>query len=771
MVLTEITISDLTINHSSQISVDELLSMDSYSKSETYRSLIVGTFISATNDITYYSYSLPKSTANFGIKIGCTTSCGTMRSAKAAIIEAYDLIAVGYINDNQVDALILIGLTNGTYAGDYKTRASGHQSINRNIVAIGQLADSDKLFMMSSFTGEYLIWIYDISSKFFARSYAESVEMTFMTAKFGYFLLATHESTQNDPYMYKIPFDDTFISAAVQISDPLMDTPGTPSITVVSTFTANSVTSDRTLSSLSISSTSNTEIQINQRNLVPLNTRNSSYQMINVPAGGKNTIDFTSPCLADASYTLSASIGTNQNDEGSPSWISLNDDYSAIIADAPEIEDSKNTFYIGIDFKYSSYVYTQFSTIKLFNCGISNCNGCEYDTKDGHCISCKDGYQLSQDGKSCTREVLPTETLAATTTAVIIASAGIGAMSSIASSGSGSSAIWAVMNQYQLYLLFPLLQSYLPAEFVFYLTEFELFNFDFNFLEKVKVPGLEYLASELNYKASNGIFEKNGISSGSFFVNQFQFFKAMVIIGTLNFLFIALYYLLPKLRNTWLKKLYKWLISFFYFSVYIRLILETFLFAFISCLLEFTTFSSFTKNSVSYLISVVFLLGFIGLPFLVYFHFKRYNTDGEVKETSKLAEFYEGYAKGKRNKLYVIIFLVRRIVTAFCLVCMRNTSVPMRCTIFFIIQFLYFQYLVFNMPFESKNDNIIEVLNESVFFVLSFIIAMFQEENDWKSWMSPALIMIIMVNGFVISGVICIGSCRLKQGGRKCKEW
>ncbi|CAI2374207.1 unnamed protein product [Moneuplotes crassus] len=759
--ITEITTSDLSISHSSKFSVDALLSLESYTKNQTYRSVIVGTFKSIGEIVAHYSYSFPSSSVNFGIKIGCTSASTNMRPAITAVMESTDLFAIGCINDGTQETLLLAGLTNGTYAGNYAVRNTGHGSSNRNIIGIGQLGDTDKIYMMSSYTSETLLWIYDISSKTFSTAYSGSREMTAISAKFGYFIMATHDATENVPYLYKIAYDDTYITKEVlSNADSLMDTSQTPTTVSVSSVTITPETSLRTLTLVSLSSTTNTVIQINMISSSLLNTRNSSYQTIYIPAGGKNTVNLTSPCLSTSGYTLSASLTANQNGESSPSWISLKDDFSAIIADAPEITNSQSTFYLGISFSYSSYVFTQYSTISLFECGISNCNGCEYDTKDTKCTQCKDGYKLSQDGKSCDEELLPTQALAITTTVVIAASASIGAASSIISSGSGSSSIWVVMNQYQLYLLFPLLQTYLPGDFVFYLTEFELFNFDFKFLEKAKIPGIESLVDDLDYSVPSSIFSQNGFSSGSFVVNQFQFFKAIGILGIFNFVFIGVYYLIPKLKNKECsKKIYGWLIPFFYFAAYIRMVIEAFLFAFISCLLEITTFSSLIKQPVSFCFSLVFVGCFVSLPFLIYHHFKKYNENGEVKELSKLSEFYEGYANGKKNKLYTIVFLTRRIATAVCLVCMRNTPASMICLIFFVIQLLHFQYLIFNRPFKSKKDNIIEVLNEVVFLTLTLIITLFQKESDWKEGMATALIMIVMINGLMVSFIIMVDSC------------
>mmetsp|Transcript_13909 Transcript_13909/g.13889 ORF Transcript_13909/g.13889 Transcript_13909/m.13889 type:complete len:210 (+) Transcript_13909:160-789(+) len=204
---------------------------------------------------------------------------------------------------------------------------------------------------------------------------------------------------------------------------------------------------------------------------------------------------------------------------------------------------------------------------------------------------------------------------------------------------SGSSSVWSVVNQYQLYLLFPLLKSYMPADFVYYLTEFEMFNLNFEFLDFAKFPEIEPFVEDLDYKLDDKIFAENGFSSGSFLVKQFQFFKAIAFMGLINLAFIAIYYCIPVLkRKKFTKKIFEWLLSFFFFACYIRLVLEAYLFAFISCILEVTTFSSFLDKPVSYHISLVFMLVFLALPLVIYYHFKKYNEDGQIEDSSKFKE-------------------------------------------------------------------------------------------------------------------------------------
>ena len=114
--------------------------------------------------------------------------------------------------------------------------------------------------------------------------------------------------------------------------------------------------------------------------------------------------------------------------------------------------------------------------------------------------------------------------------------------SSSNSSGSKQS-IWVLINLYQEVLLIPLLGTYLGNDFHFYITEFQLALFDFQFLKFMKFPVLESdssLIDKIDFEQSDELFADNEYESGSAFYNCFQIIKAMLIFLIFNITFIVI---------------------------------------------------------------------------------------------------------------------------------------------------------------------------------------------------------------------------------------
>ena len=110
--------------------------------------------------------------------------------------------------------------------------------------------------------------------------------------------------------------------------------------------------------------------------------------------------------------------------------------------------------------------------------------------------------------------------------------------------------ILALINQYQLLLLLPLLGTYIEDDFQDFVTEFQYMSFDFEFIDNIfNWPYIDSLVSKIDYEQSDGIFRMNGIESGSFVHNHYTFFKLIITIGILDTVFSLIKCLIPKQRN------------------------------------------------------------------------------------------------------------------------------------------------------------------------------------------------------------------------------
>lgn len=121
------------------------------------------------------------------------------------------------------------------------------------------------------------------------------------------------------------------------------------------------------------------------------------------------------------------------------------------------------------------------------------------------------------------------------------------------------------------------------------------------------------------------------------------------------------------------------LVKFFYLLAYIRIIIEASLFAFMSAFIEFSNFESGEDHTISYIFACLFVIFLLSLPIFVFILYKK---QGEAATVSYFGEFFEGTKAKKLARFYIIVFLIRRFLTVFIIVTMRNTHAVPRCICF-----------------------------------------------------------------------------------------
>lgn len=145
---------------------------------------------------------------------------------------------------------------------------------------------------------------------------------------------------------------------------------------------------------------------------------------------------------------------------------------------------------------------------------------------------------------------------------------------------SSSHSFWSLLNQFQLLLMLPLLRTYLPLEFVFFIREFKIALLSFSFL---KFEGLGHEIEELGYPQESRVYKEGGIENGSHIINQIMVCLILACIVFSHLLMLLIYWLTKKHHaNKTYAFICKQVSNFYNMMIYLRGFLETFLFMMLS---------------------------------------------------------------------------------------------------------------------------------------------------------------------------------------------
>jgi len=164
-----------------------------------------------------------------------------------------------------------------------------------------------------------------------------------------------------------------------------------------------------------------------------------------------------------------------------------------------------------------------------------------------------------------------------TSQATIGASVAVGGIASILSSSSSNGAFSSV-NQFQLYLLLPLVGAYIHQDVLDFLQGFEFVSFNIPFIKVDKLEVIKYPAKYFDFGSSTKYLTSIGIKYSSTIRNLLSFLTTMGIFAIIHVALILPIYAFSRKYDSSRRfpKIMKTLYLMFTFNLYLRSILESY---------------------------------------------------------------------------------------------------------------------------------------------------------------------------------------------------
>lgn len=338
------------------------------------------------------------------------------------------------------------------------------------------------------------------------------------------------------------------------------------------------------------------------------------------------------------------------------------------------------------------------------------------------------------------------EVIAKTTTQTI---AGVsvlsGSAAALITSGSSTS-VFSLINNYQLILLFPLLNIFLPTDIMEYIkgVSFSLFTFPFLTNNYDKIHN-DFFQWKINHEYLNDI----GVKMWASILNIMHTVVIWLVSLALNAL-IALVKSKLGSPNTWCFKFSNFAYEFLTLGFYIRLALESFVLTFLTTSYElYNTKLSTTASILSFIITVwIFGVLVFGTVFTVLFAIKSTKPNFNAKE-SYFKALIEGIKPNKGSRLFFFVFILRRAILIMWITVTSDVTLIANVAVFWTIQLFYYSYFLTFRPMMQFHENIIELINESIIVSFWILLLFINHANNWSSLKEKAVYFMLM-SGTVI---------------------
>lgn len=115
-----------------------------------------------------------------------------------------------------------------------------------------------------------------------------------------------------------------------------------------------------------------------------------------------------------------------------------------------------------------------------------------------------------------------------------------------------------------------------------------------------------------------------------------------------------------------------------------------------------------------------------------------------------MEEIFDGLKPKHLAKLYHFAFTLRRLIIVAIVIFMEHILTSVRLFTFIMFQFCAFLYVIYVRPFDNIKDNLIEIVNDSVYVILSIMMMFLDQINFKSSILMMPMVYLVMLNGAIV---------------------
>ncbi|CAI2374092.1 unnamed protein product [Moneuplotes crassus] len=501
------------------------------------------------------------------------------------------------------------------------------------------------------------------------------------------------------------------------------------------------------------------------------------------PSRSHTNASFTWPCSHSSNATTIFYSLKSLDDTRVPEWVYLDSNNEVLTLNkTPAVsKDTLYKFVLAIDDGTESALKKFYITVK--QCAVDNCHTCQSDDPE-LCSECSIGYTLSDTKDQC---VEANAEIAATIGQSIV---GLGVIVSVTLSMATMSSpvgIFALINQFQLYILLPMLPAYFPAKVGQFILGVDFAFISLDFIPVDDIPLIKEIKEAVDYSQEDSYLNDIGLTSSSSIVNYLPIMVFIVFMFLIHTVLWAFYcFTRTPRRSKKCRKIAEIIFQYMTFNFYIRLMMQGFLFQIISIFAEFKSFNYHSTVGLVSLIMCFFfsfgLLVFVMLGIISFILGWR-NQNSEFHNHCSIHEFYSGIKKGKYAKFNSLCFLFTRLLSVVIIFMIGNATGSQRSKVstkdhaiyyikwsfFFSMHVLSTLFVLIVRPFQLTINNIVEGINQINYAIAIIPLVFLRFESDWSSIKEDFYVQVLLAGPMI--GVLISSFSLIAHFCKKCIKY
>lgn len=215
----------------------------------------------------------------------------------------------------------------------------------------------------------------------------------------------------------------------------------------------------------------------------------------------------------------------------------------------------------------------------------------------------------------------------------------------------------------------------------------------------------------------------------------------------------------------WIKTLVKKISGLFNWAIYLRMIIEAYIFSILISTNELSRTGEAWQHLTSYSIAAVYNTTIIILVVAI---LVCYLKKPDVSKSVYLTELFDGFKDKRMAKIYYLVFLLRRALIISIIIGLRNKNVYFKLGIFVSLQLIAFMYVAIIRPFDNSQENLIDIVNDAIYLIVCSIIIFVQDKGNRGTVIRNILIFLLLTNCLIIWAINIV--YLIINIHKKCKE-
>jgi hypothetical protein len=372
----------------------------------------------------------------------------------------------------------------------------------------------------------------------------------------------------------------------------------------------------------------------------------------------------------------------------------------------------------------------------------------------------KAGYTATQNYELWFETPLSENTQIMRAFAAFFVITGISMSSTIAlvSSSSSTSSSFGLINQLQMIMLLPILDSYIPDKILDFIKSMRDSLFNIEFLSTDGLTFLDPFNEKFDFFQYNLYLYLLGLESGSAIVNVINslIMSFFIIVG--HSILFAIYLVMAK--NSVLLKINSYLrkfLSVMTFGFYVTLINEVYLLLVIAVIYEISNNDSKSTKEYNSLIMTRIMLGLICwyLVFVLWQWIKSFSPT-RFRRMKYFKALFQGLKDNKWARAFPLLSLLKKML--FWIVLFRFTGWDFDDKIgtFLAVELTYLVLIGILRPYVLKVDMFIEFMNEVFYVYFIAYLWGFKTKESWGTSSTDAFFWMMIANNMLI---VIISNC------------